>query len=36
MNYFTAAFVVSWIIYFAYLFFLDRKLMQIENRTGRK
>jgi CcmD family protein len=36
MKYFTAAFVISWVIYFAYLFFIDKKLTRLENRIKAK
>lgn len=35
MNYFAAAFIVSWVVYFSYLFFIDRKLTGINKHLEK-
>jgi len=34
MRYLSMAFVVTWIVYFIYLFYLDRQLRDIKKRPG--
>jgi len=36
MSYFAVAFIISWVVYFAYLFFIDRKLTKINRRFETK
>ncbi|MBN2457014.1 MAG: CcmD family protein [Sedimentisphaerales bacterium] len=36
MNYLSAGFFISWLIYFTYLLWLHRKLRRIEKRLNNK
>jgi CcmD family protein len=35
MRYFTASLVVMWVIYFGYLFFIDKKITRINRRLQK-